>query len=215
MPDPIRQLDCLDIAAGAGKPAPPVSRRTETPHVASETRQRILDVARTLFCSQGYARTPLRAISDSLGVTKAALYYHFRAKDDLLAAIVSPLLHRIDEMLDAPDASLPEPGQRRAFLVAYVEELIAHADIIALLIRDHGVGQHPLGRRFASQHTRMRELLGAGAGPASVIRTTTALRTLELAVIEFSGSQPAVVRDTALTMAIAVLDSGPGAGNEA
>jgi AcrR family transcriptional regulator len=178
---------------------------------ASETRQRIIDVGRTLFCSQGYTGTPLRAISDALGVTKAALYYHFRAKDDLLGAIVSPLLDRIDEMLDAaPDATLPEPEQRRAFLVTYVDELTTHADIIALLIRDHGVGQHPLGRRFASQHTRMRELLGAGDGAANVIRTTTALRALELAVIEFSGTEPTLVRDTALTMAFAVLESGTG-----
>ena len=173
------------------------------------TRQRILDVARSHFCSQGYDRTPLRAISESLGVTKAALYYYFRAKDDLLVAIVGPLLDRIDDMLNATDPTLPEPAQRRAFLGTYVEELVTHADIVALLLRDHGVAQHPLGRRFASQHTRMRDLLGAGDGPASVIRTTTALRALELAVIEFSGAQPAVLRDTALAMAVAVLDSGP------
>ena len=52
---------------------------------------------------------------------------------------------------------------------------------------------------------------GSGDGPASVIRTTTALRALELAVIEFSGAQSALLRDTALAMAVAVLDSGPEA----
>ncbi|MDQ6725391.1 MAG: hypothetical protein M3066_04395, partial [Actinomycetota bacterium] len=83
---------------------------------------------------------------------------------------------------------------------------VAHADIVALLIRDHGVGEHPLGRRFASQRARMRELLGPGDDPASVIRTTTALRALELAVIEFAGAPPALLRDTALKMAVAVLD---------
>jgi AcrR family transcriptional regulator len=218
--DPVRPLDDLDIAGTRGS-SPPASAATETSRFkrprgrapfppareASPTRQRILEVARDLFCSRGYERTPLRAISDSLGVTKAALYYYFRAKDDLLSAIVGPTLDRIDEMLAAADPAAPERARQRAFLVAYVEELVDHADIVALLIRDHGVGEHPLGRRFASQRVRMRELLGTGDGPASVIRTTTALRALELAVIEFAGADPALVRDTALKMAVAVLDS--------
>ena len=98
--DPIRQLEEL------APPHRPSGRRD-----VGATRQRILDVARALFCSQGYDRTPLRAISDSLGVTKAALYYYFRAKDDLLVAIVGPLLDRIDDMLNATDPTLPSrPG---------------------------------------------------------------------------------------------------------
>src|ERR1700694_4782548 len=41
------------------------------------TRQQILDTALTLFTVQGYDATSLRQIADRLGVTKAALYYHF------------------------------------------------------------------------------------------------------------------------------------------
>lgn len=140
-------------------------------------------------------------------MTKAALYYHFRAKDDLLVAIVAPLLDRIDEALDAADPTLSDQARQRAFLVTYVEELVTHADVLALLILDRGVGEHPLGRRFSSQHTRMRELLGAGEGPATVIRTSTALRALELGVIEFAGAHPAEVRTTALNVAVAVLNA--------
>lgn len=218
MSDPGRSLEDLEVSF-AGKSSPPTpapaSRRKDAgapspfgpAREPSPTRQRILDVARELFSSRGYERTPLRAISDSLGVTKAALYYHFRAKDDLLVAIVAPVLDRIDEMLDRADPTLSEQARQRAFLVAYVDELVTHADVIALLIRDHGVGEHPLGRRFATQHTRMRGLLGASDEPASVIRTTTALRALELAVIEFAGAHPAQLKDTALNMAVAVLNA--------
>jgi AcrR family transcriptional regulator len=216
--DPGRPLGDLQISfAGASSPStPPPARRAKGPGAASPfgparepspTRRRILDVARELFSSRGYERTPLRAISDSLGVTKAALYYHFRAKDDLLVAIVAPVLDRIDHMLDAADPTLSEQARQQAFLVAYVDELVTHADVIALLVRDHGVGEHALGRRFATQHARMRALLGASAEPASVIRTTTALRALELAVIEFAGAHPAQLKDTALKMAVAVLNA--------
>jgi AcrR family transcriptional regulator len=141
-----------------------------------------------------------------VGVTKAALYYHFPAKEDLLVAIVEPVLDRIDELVESARPRLGSPTQRRAFLAGYVDELIGHADVVALLLKDPGVAEHGLGERFARQHTRMRELLGTIDEPASVIRTTTALRALELAAVEFGEVDPAQLRDTALDIALAVLD---------
>jgi len=40
-----------------------------------------------LFAEQGYEKTSLREIAERLGVTKAALYYHFRTKDDIVASL--------------------------------------------------------------------------------------------------------------------------------
>ena len=62
-------------AAAAGATAP------------NDTRQRILDVALDLFTEQGYDGTSLREIAEQLGVTKAALYYHFESKEDILMAL--------------------------------------------------------------------------------------------------------------------------------
>jgi AcrR family transcriptional regulator len=56
-------------------------------HAPNDTRQRILDVALDLFTEQGYDGTSLRQISEQLGVTKAALYYHFESKEDILMAL--------------------------------------------------------------------------------------------------------------------------------
>lgn len=51
------------------------------------TRERILDIALELFVEQGYEKTSLRDISTRLGTTKAALYYHFEHKQDILLAL--------------------------------------------------------------------------------------------------------------------------------
>jgi AcrR family transcriptional regulator len=48
------------------------------------TRERILDVALELFNEQGYDKTSLREIAERLDITKAALYYHFERKADIL-----------------------------------------------------------------------------------------------------------------------------------
>lgn len=61
------------------------------------TRERIRQVALNLFTDQGYEATSLREIAERLGVTKAALYYHFRTKDE----IVQSLLHDQAAALDA------------------------------------------------------------------------------------------------------------------
>jgi len=65
---------------------PEPSDRPDPPEAAS-TRERILDVALDLFIEQGFDGTSLRQIAERLGVTKAALYYHFESKDDILLAL--------------------------------------------------------------------------------------------------------------------------------
>src|SRR6516165_6389439 len=59
----------------------PVTNPTPT------TRDRILDVALDLFTTQGFDGTSLRQIAERLDITKAALYYHFESKDDILMAL--------------------------------------------------------------------------------------------------------------------------------
>jgi AcrR family transcriptional regulator len=196
VPDAVPQLDRRDD--GAGGPT-----RELTP-----ARQRLLDVAAEMFRSRGYDRTPLRAISASLGVTKAAIYYHFKAKEDLLVAIVEPMLDRIDGVIDAAGPAPLTAPRRRAFLAGYVNELVAHSGVIALL-QDPAVGEHALGLRFAGQHERMRQLLGPVDEPASLIRATIALRAVEVAIAEFGDTDHVQLRATALHIAVAVVDVQP------
>jgi AcrR family transcriptional regulator len=51
-------------------------------------RERILDEARTRFLTNGYAETSMQEIADAVGMTKPALYYHFKDKQDLLLAVM-------------------------------------------------------------------------------------------------------------------------------
>jgi AcrR family transcriptional regulator len=57
------------------------------PDAKVDTRQRILDVALDLFTEQGYDGTSLRQIAEQLSITKAAIYYYFESKEDILMAL--------------------------------------------------------------------------------------------------------------------------------
>ena len=59
-----------------------------TSHQRGEGRERILDEARALFLERGFASTSMQEIADAVGMTKPALYYHFKDKQDLLLAVL-------------------------------------------------------------------------------------------------------------------------------
>ena len=53
------------------------------------TRERIISAARALFYSDGIRGVSVDAVAAKAGVTKRTLYYHFRSKDDLVAAYLA------------------------------------------------------------------------------------------------------------------------------
>ena len=67
---------------------------------AERTRQQILDTAQRLFAELGYDATSLQMIADEMGLTKAAVYYYFRAKSDILDAAMQPGIQRLGALLD-------------------------------------------------------------------------------------------------------------------
>ena len=57
----------------------------KTKQEAQETRQHILDVALRLFSQQGVSSTSLGEIAKAAGVTRGAIYWHFKDKSDLFS----------------------------------------------------------------------------------------------------------------------------------
>jgi AcrR family transcriptional regulator len=58
------------------------------PRSADRTRQRILDAAYVIFRRKGYTRVSMDEIAGAATLTKRTLYYHFKSKDALLAAVL-------------------------------------------------------------------------------------------------------------------------------
>ncbi|MFF6790970.1 TetR/AcrR family transcriptional regulator [Streptomyces filamentosus] len=97
------------------------------------TRQRIQDVALELFAEQGYEKTSLREIAERLGVTKAALYYHFKTKEDIIIGIFQDLTRPIDELL-AWAADQPRTLEtRHEILRRYQRALLAAAPLFRFM----------------------------------------------------------------------------------
>jgi len=124
--------------------ARPVGRR-------GETRQRVLDAALELFGEHGVGGTSLQMIADRLGVTKAAVYYQFPAKEDIILAVLAPAFDQMRDFLERAEA---EPGPRRRFdivLEGLVDLVLDHGHVMAALQGDPGVAE------ITRLHPRMRE----------------------------------------------------------
>jgi TetR/AcrR family acrAB operon transcriptional repressor len=64
----------------------------KTKEEAQETRNRILDAAEQVFQRQGVSRTSLADIADEAGVTRGAIYWHFKNKADLYDGMIKRVL---------------------------------------------------------------------------------------------------------------------------
>jgi AcrR family transcriptional regulator len=80
--------------------ATPVKSTSSRAAQAERTRQQILQTAQRLFAELGYDATSLQMIADELGLTKAAVYYHFRAKNEILHEAMQPSLNRLKALLE-------------------------------------------------------------------------------------------------------------------
>jgi AcrR family transcriptional regulator len=148
----------------------------------TDTRARIQAAALELFIARGFAQTSLREIADQLGVTKAALYYHFSSKAELIRSIVQPLIDDTDRFIAEAAASARGP---RELLESFFDLLVPHKPLFMALLRDASafayVDIEAASVRWLEQ---LQELLtGPNATDAQRIRAVAAVGGLSRCVI--------------------------------
>lgn len=96
----------------------------------------LLDEAARLFGSQGFQATSVRDIVRAVDMLPGSLYYHFAAKEDLLAAVYQEGVRRISERVAAAVAQKTDPWQRlEAAAIAHLEALLEESDYAQVVIR--------------------------------------------------------------------------------
>ena len=153
----------------------------------SATRTRILDVALELFSEHGFDGTTLQQIADRLGFTKAALYYHFRSKDDLLRALIAPAIADLDALLDAHEQEADTPAQRRHFVEDYIDVMLRQRKLIAYMASDLAIVAHPAisGGNAARRDRLQTRLAGDGLEFSEQVRVTMATRAIGGVIAQF------------------------------
>ncbi|MFJ8160839.1 TetR/AcrR family transcriptional regulator [Streptomyces sp. NPDC096136] len=179
------------------------------------TRQRIQEVALELFAEQGYEKTSLREIAERLEVTKAALYYHFKTKEDIIISVFEDRTRPVDELIEWAQEQPRTLETKREMLRRYSEAMVAGTQLYRFMhenqatMRELSIGETVKKRIFT-----LVELLRTEDGPlADQVRCVSALFTLHAGMMflqHVDEADPEATRLAALEVATDLITRAHG-----
>jgi len=147
----------------------------------TDTREAIRSVALELFAEQGYGKTSLREISERLGVTKAAVYYHFKTKEEILVSLIEDFLAQVDDVVDWAQSQPAGVATRHEVLRRYSDLLGGRTTQLARFMQE---GQAAIRDLAAGTEMRKRfdRLVGILATPGHPLTTQLRARVALMAL---------------------------------
>ena len=103
-----------------------------------DSRQRFIDAAIRLFARHSFAGTSLQMIADEVGVTKSAVHHHFRTREELLTAVLEPLLGELRSAVEAAEAPRSRSARAERMLTGFVDIVVGNRMLAPVLIGDPG-----------------------------------------------------------------------------
>ena len=120
-------------------------------HTAAQNR--IIEAALGLFGEHGISGTSLQMIADAIGVTKAAVYHQFQAKDELVLAVASVVLTRLEAAVTAAEAAPSGARAREVLITEMIDLAVESRRMAGVLQRD------PVMLRFLETHAPSRRVM--------------------------------------------------------
>jgi AcrR family transcriptional regulator len=157
------------LGVSAVEPAD-VARLRSAPRSAAQTR--VVSAALDLFGRYGVSATSLQMIADAMGVTKAAVYYQFKTKEEIVIAVMEDDLGQLDVALDRAEAEADRPRAREVLLTLVIDLAVRRRRIVSALQQD------PVIIRLLAQHEPFLALMdrlfgvltGGDTGAAARVR---------------------------------------------
>lgn len=136
-----------------GRRAEAVARPASEESSLRAAQARIVEASLELFAQKGVGGTSLQMIADALGVTKAALYFQFRTKDEIVLAAAEDELGRLEDVLDAAEAESSPRRRRQVLLTRIVDLSVDRRRTVSVILSD------PVVLRFFSHQVRYRKVI--------------------------------------------------------
>ena len=218
-PAPARSRTRTRNRSRGGSPArgeSPARRRARAESPRGGTRERIQSIALELFAEQGYEKTSLREIAERLGVTKAALYYHFKSKEDIVRSFVEDYRAELEQVI-AWGASQPPTPETRAEILRRYTGIVGEQLAVIRFMEQNQAAMHTLmsdsGARkkmFRDQFMSLCDLLAPpGAALADRVRAVAAVITIGMSpmILQREAASPDELHDAVLAVASELADA--------
>lgn len=123
------------------------------PEPLSVAQARVVAASLELFARQGVGGTSLQMIADAVGVTKAAVYFQFRTKDEIILAAAEDELARLEAVLDEAETQSTPALRRDLLLTGVVDLSVDRRRTVSVILSD------PVVLQFFADHVRYRSAL--------------------------------------------------------
>jgi AcrR family transcriptional regulator len=153
-------------SARSSTPADPEHRADVRADAKSrtDTRARIQRVAVELFTEHGYEGTSLREIAERLDVTKAALYYHFKSKEDIIQSLAEDYQAETDDLI-AWARSQPRNAQTRREVLSRYMQMVAQRDKVFRMLHQNQAALNTMASALRTLKTAPLLLADQLTGP--------------------------------------------------
>jgi AcrR family transcriptional regulator len=140
--------------------AEPAAARRSGSVSYSTAQTRVLEAALALFAEHGVGGTSIRMIADAIGVTKAAIYYQFKTKDEIVLAAAGLGFAKLEWALEAAETE-ESPSRAREFLIRQVIEISLEQRRVTRALQHDPVMLRLLmgNERFQQMFERMQRLM--------------------------------------------------------
>ncbi|UNS99816.1 TetR family transcriptional regulator [Streptomyces tubbatahanensis] len=180
------------------------------------TRERILREAERLFVERGYHATALQEVADRVGITKAALYYHFSSKAQILGDLLDPMTNELEQVLtDALDqqGSGGVAAVRGTLVTGWLDVFLRYRNTLVTLLRElPATPSDSFSRLLRTMEYGIEVGAGEGAGISERIAVAQAVSAVTDPVALMPQLSNEVLRDHLLAGVWRLLpESAPGA----
>lgn len=114
---------------------------------------RIIEAALALFAEHGISGTSLQMIADAIGVTKAAVYHQYNAKDEIVVAVAEVVLARLEAAVTAAEAERSRSRAREVLVDQMIGLAVETRGMASVLQQD------PVMLRFLQEHAPFRRVM--------------------------------------------------------
>jgi AcrR family transcriptional regulator len=182
-----------------------------------QTRSRLRELALELFAEQGYEKTSLREIAERLGVTKAALYYYFKSKEDIVRSLVEDYVAEVDELI-AWGKEQPRSASTRATIVRRYLEIVANGTAVFRLLHQNQAAVSSLasakerGEVFRERFDALVALLTEPGAPVhEQVRAASCLMSISFCCMHYQeqAAGPDELKQAVLDVALPLADAAP------
>jgi AcrR family transcriptional regulator len=155
------------------------------PAAATAAQARIISAAIDLFARHGVAGTSLQMIAGELGITKAAVYFHYKTKEQIVLAAAEAELARMEATIDDAEEEPSWARARDKLLVNMVNLAVERRSTIGIVLADPGIARFvPETRSFRRVMGRMNRLLmGNEPGADGPVRTAMVIAAISGAAV--------------------------------